>query len=486
MKKGYLGLILLIVLGMAACVARPVEVERLPMPTREPVPTATSEPVTEPTEMPKSTEAPEPTKAPKLTETPTPTATAKLTEAPKPTETPKPTEAPKPTATPMPTATPEPTATPIPTATPKPTVTTKPTGAPKATATPVPMEAPDAGSAEINELLKRAKTFENTVMRGTVCESEKEASEYVRTSSLKYSSFGVIVEDASYLHSAKEYLELYPELKTVTIDRLEVYSNGICAVFSDVEAVYDANLCYAIRTGNHAVLTETEKAVYAFLNEILDVSEARKYSDRVDIVKALHDILILNLKYDEGYQSISHTPEGVMKNRIAVCDGYTRTMRLLLTMLGIENEIATGYAGNESHAWNLIKMEDGWYHVDVTWDDPVPDVEGRIRYQYFLKNDDTMKKTHVWESDIKCTENSYQILMYRDVVCDSVETLKEVYDKQIRTKEYLVFCYPKEGSLTQDSVLEFVKNQARKSFTYYPQTETEDYYILEILNPFAQ
>lgn len=28
------------------------------------------------------------------------------------------------------------------------------------------------------------------------------------------------------------------------------------------------------------------------------------------------------------------------------------------------------YVYNTSHAWNLVRIDGDWYHVDVTWEDP--------------------------------------------------------------------------------------------------------------------
>ncbi len=478
MKKRQFGLLLAVILGLAACKAMPMAEE--PKTTYEPAMTSTTTVEPEKTVTPETTGTPgEGTTAPtEGTEDITPT----LTATPKPTNTPTP----KPTATPTPrptnTPTPKPTATP----TPKPTATLTPkptnTPTPKPTATPIPTKAPTGVSEEISRLLAEATIHENTRIRGEVCTSEQEANEYVRQMSLTYSSFSVIVEEASYLHSVKEYKTLYPEIERMTLDKIDIYINGICLVFSDVETVYDANLCYAMRTGNMSVLSDTEKQVYDYVKNIVETTGVKKM-DRVEAVRTLHDYLVLQLKYDETYRSISHTPEGVMKNKTAVCDGYARTMRLLLLLTGIECDIVTGSGRGESHAWNLVKMEDGWYHVDVTWDDPLPDVEGKVSYGYFLKNDAHMAKDHSWESEISCTGNAYQIYMYREVLCDSAESLREVYDKQIQTEKTLTFCYPKGGTLTEETILEFVMNQVQRSISYYPETETEDYLILEITNP---
>ena len=324
--------------------------------------------------------------------------------------------------------------------------------------------------------------YTNTVIRGEVCTSEAEANEFLREKSLTYSSFAVIAEKVEYLHSAKEYMELYPEIEKMTIEKIDRYDNGYCAVFQDVETVYDANICYAMRIGDRSVLSQNEKEVYSYLKEVLDKTGAGQLST-VETVKVLHDYLVLNLKYDVSFQDMSHSLEGVMKNRTAVCDGYARTMRLLLLMSGIDCRIVRGTAGNQPHAWNLVKMEDGWYHVDVTWDDPVPDVEGKVGYLYFLKNDADMAKTHSWKSEITCTADNYQIYLYQEVLCESYDAMRTVFSRQIEEKEYLIFCYPKKGILTQDLILDFVMKELQMGLTYYPEKELTDYMVLEIVNP---
>lgn len=466
MRKAYFGIIAVLILSVAACNTE--QEERPPLPTL----VLTQDVMEEP----------------RLTEEPTATlkpfgdseVSERPTEVPAPTATQEPMSTPEPTSTPKPTATSEPTAPPKSTVTSKPTAT--PTSTPKPTATPKPTTTPELISPEISRLLEHAEEHKNTVMRGTLCESKAQTDEYIREMAFEYSSFGVLVEDAAYLCSAKEYMALYPEIENMVIEKIDIYRNGICATITDVEIPYDVTLSYAIRTGDKSILSGTEEAIYSYLEEVVEETKAKELS-RVEAVKALHDYLVLELKYDESFQILSHSPEGVMKNRTAVCDGYARTMRLLLMMTGIESKIVSGTAGNESHAWNLVKMEDGWYHVDVTWDDPIPDVEGKVGYLYFLKNDTDMAKTHTWESEISCTENNYQEYVYANVICDSYEAMREVYEKQIQTEEYLTFCYPRGGMLTEDMILEFVKNELWMSITYYPEKELTDYMVLEIVNP---
>lgn len=467
MKKACLGLSIIVLLGTAACQSGTEELP--PLPTLAVTVETTKRPVTEPD----VSKAPEMTEEPAITEIVTPNETVTSTPVPEKTKAPEVAE--KPTAVPEPTATPNPSAT----ATPKPTATTEPIETPKPTGMQKEL------SPEIEKLLRNATEHKNTMINGTVCKSEAEANAYVREMALTYSSYALIVEDAENLHSAKEYMALYPEIEDMEIEKIERYRNGICVVFQNVETVYDANLCYAIRTGEMSVLTDAEQELLVYLNEVLDTTGARKLTG-VDAVKVLHDYLVLNLKYDSSLQMISHSPEGVMKNKTAVCDGYARTLRLLLLLLDMECEIVSGTAGDESHAWNLVKTEDGWYHVDVTWDDPVPDVEGKVSYLYFLKNDAEMAKTHRWDSEITSTGTAYDGYAYREYLCDSYETIRSVYERQIQKEEYLVFCYPKDGSVTEQMIFDFLKSMGWSSISYYPETESAEFLILEIVNPYSE
>lgn len=56
---------------------------------------------------------------------------------------------------------------------------------------------------------------------------------------------------------------------------------------------------------------------------------------------------------------------GVFVNKKAVCAGYAKALQYLLNIHGIE----CTYITSDTHAWNLIKLEGDYYHIDVTWGD---------------------------------------------------------------------------------------------------------------------
>ena len=120
-----------------------------------------------------------------------------------------------------------------------------------------------------------------------------------------------------------------------------------------------------------------------------------------DKIKAFHDYIIDATTYDnERAENIknniyinngldSHKASGVLKNKIALCSGYTDVMAVFLNQIGIKNFKIS----NESHIWNALNLNNNWYHLDLTWDDPVTsNGQNIIIYDFFIINDDDLKQ----------------------------------------------------------------------------------------------
>lgn len=130
-----------------------------------------------------------------------------------------------------------------------------------------------------------------------------------------------------------------------------------------------------------------------------DLAAAQVDKSLSDYQQALivHDYLALNCEYDyESYLNnavpdISHTAYGSLVNQVAVCDGYADAFAYIMEdKLGISCEVISSDAMH--HAWNMIEIEEEWYHVDVTWDDPAYDRIGRVLHENFLCSDSKISK----------------------------------------------------------------------------------------------
>lgn len=123
------------------------------------------------------------------------------------------------------------------------------------------------------------------------------------------------------------------------------------------------------------------------------------YSD-FEKVRAVHDYIVKHTVYTTESSTSPHSSYAVLIEEKGVCQGYALLSLKMLQLLGIEAKYIVGYVGAEGHAWNLVKLDGQWYHLDPTWDDPVPDRAGVVRYEYFLVDDKTLARDHSWiESD---------------------------------------------------------------------------------------
>lgn len=127
-------------------------------------------------------------------------------------------------------------------------------------------------------------------------------------------------------------------------------------------------------------------------------------------VKAIHDYVVKHISYDTSYKA--YTAYEALVNRSAVCQGYALLTYQLLKEAGIENHFVTGTGDGQPHAWNLVKIENKWYHLDTTFDDPLPDEQGRVTYSYFNLSDEQIARNHEWNRGDypQATTNYYSTL----------------------------------------------------------------------------
>lgn len=114
-----------------------------------------------------------------------------------------------------------------------------------------------------------------------------------------------------------------------------------------------------------------------------EIDNAVRFLFRPDRLKNLSELekvayvykwLANNTTYNE-YSSFNQTIFSVLINRNSVCTGYAKTAQYLLGILGIESELVFGkFHADKSdggrHGWNIVKIDEDWYHVDFCLADP--------------------------------------------------------------------------------------------------------------------
>ena len=129
---------------------------------------------------------------------------------------------------------------------------------------------------------------------------------------------------------------------------------------------------------------EVDKRVKKILKK-LKVSKMSDYNK----VKAIHDYVVDNVTYDMSTNF--NSPYYALVQGTSACQGYAVLIYKMLTEADVPCRVITGKAKGGLHAWNLVKIDDKWYNLDATWDDPVGLFgKSAARYRYFLKTDREM------------------------------------------------------------------------------------------------
>lgn len=116
-----------------------------------------------------------------------------------------------------------------------------------------------------------------------------------------------------------------------------------------------------------------------------------------DKIKVLHDYIINTTVYDKvraddaninsGY--LSHNAYGVLISGKGICGGYSDAMAIFLNRLNLNNYKVS----SSNHVWNYVKLNNAWYHLDLTWDDPIVNTgENILTHNFFLINTLTLEQ----------------------------------------------------------------------------------------------
>lgn len=139
-----------------------------------------------------------------------------------------------------------------------------------------------------------------------------------------------------------------------------------------VPTLFDEFSQYSERQKTDKLIDENFKRYTA------DIKAAQTESNDAAI-KLAHDYICKATDYGYGADGEplsdgkAHSIVSVLDGDIAtqtVCEGYAKTLQLVLNAAGINNIYATGTANGGGHAWNLVEFGDNkYYYIDVTWDD---------------------------------------------------------------------------------------------------------------------
>lgn len=166
--------------------------------------------------------------------------------------------------------------------------------------------------------------------------------------------------------------------------------------------------------------------------------------DDTDFAKALklHDWIVKNVSYGMS-KTYSDFAVGALANRSSVCAGYAQCYQFLLNQVGVQSIYIAANTTKEPHAWNLVKIDGHYFHVDCTWDRGLG-VNPNVNHTYFMLNDEEFNAdgahTEDWKEPSKgypthnqCSiENKfykdYKVMATDEQIAANPIKIKHVYD----------------------------------------------------------
>ena len=216
----------------------------------------------------------------------------------------------------------------------------------------------------------------------------------------------------------------------------------------------------------------------------------------------------MNCQYDvTTSRPNAHSAYGAIVEGYAVCDGYANAYNDLLGRVGVTATYVLGrkplHLGEDPqlHAWSCVTIGGKKYHVDVTADDPVPDLLGTVSRGYFLVSDTVLNRAEYGDYATHCTDTTYEkydmftgfymqfiwnddIQKFYYIDMDKVKTTSDFTETLIPSSEENG-AKPTSYIITEDSKYicffrpSFVTSQ---STVYLYSFETDKYYTYAIKN----
>ena len=236
--------------------------------------------------------------------------------------------------------------------------------------------------------------------------------------------------------------------------------------------IYQVN--YTVRT---AIRSAVSEQVERKISEILDAAVKSNLQGDYEKCRWLHNYLVRNTKYN--YEALrrpddypdSFNAKGAILDGMAVCEGISKAFKLLCDRLGVDAMIAFGTSSQENfgvdipHAWNIVKFDSEYTHVDVTWDIGMSESSQFTRYDYFCVSDRWMTVDHVYSSFPECKTDDYSYFSKRNRFFTKGKELKAYLDTEMKRCSSTLYFKVNVASDDFSSIQTKIQDQVSRSIT---------------------
>lgn len=245
---------------------------------------------------------------------------------------------------------------------------------------------------------------------------------------------------------------------------------------------------------NEKDIKKLKQDLEGIVNKLIEENTNTSQTEYDKVIK-IYDYLKVNVGYD--YDTLnkkttsyalknweSHKIVGPLINKKAVCQGFATALKYILEKMGIECHIVSGKGNNQPHAWNIVKINGYYHHVDVTWDNQYGKNEEISKYIYFGLTDDEMARDHTWDRRKypNTTETPYNYYRLNNSLLETSAQLENFLVDNIKNyEENIEFKIKKDSQLNKefaskiDIIMDKVKRRCGKQgvldvhYSYFPE-----------------
>lgn len=202
------------------------------------------------------------------------------------------------------------------------------------------------------------------------------------------------------------------------------------------------DMVFSIRP-NYCMDAETYLAACDEIDRLLEGWKAQAEGlTTYETEKLLYDNIMQGCTYQETGEHTGTVYGALILGR-ARCEGYAQAVNMVMRRAGIDSMIVTGEAtalaedGSiedvERHAWNVVKIGEGFYHIDATWDDADDTGDKKTTYAYFNLTDAEMWRSRTLDAIYSrlslptCEQITYNYFVYNGTYIDAEADTKEAF-----------------------------------------------------------
>ena len=222
-------------------------------------------------------------------------------------------------------------------------------------------------------------------------------------------------EDSGDIMSKVNADDFWKAYYAILADHPEIFWVGSSAQIKESGLTKEV-VSYSFET---TVPTEARASMKENLEAAADGCIMQISADATDYqkIKYVYEYLIDTVEYSSG-SADSQNIQSALLYRASVCAGYSKAFQYILNRMGLFCTYVTGtIKDGGDHGWNMVRIGENYYYVDVTWGDPVfanrmdhIDSGQTKNYNYLCCTEYDLFKTHVPSDAIplpSCTSDDY-------------------------------------------------------------------------------